>query len=141
MRHKHHTKTRIIVTWVIALVIAVGLFLPVYLTSENLNLGQLDLKRLSDATFIPAALLLGMAVLVLLARAGTFDIVGYSFAAIGARFRPRELRRYKDAYDYKVQAEERRRTKGGFILPFIIVGGILMVIAIVSNIVFVAQVS
>lgn len=140
MTHRNHSKTRVILTWIISLVIALGVGLPVYFTSPNLDLSKLDLTALSNASFFPAALLLGLAALNLLSRAGTFDIAAYSFAAIGARFRPRELRRYEDAYDYKVKADERRRSKGGYILPYLIVGEILMIIAIVSSIILKSQV-
>jgi len=129
MKFAHHSKKRVITTWIIASIISVVMTLSIFFTRPLYNWAAL-----SDATFIPSALLLGITVLMWIARAGTFDIASYSFASISARFRPRELRRYKDAYDYKVQADERRAKGGGYVLPFLSWGGLLLIVAVISSI-------
>lgn len=140
MFHKNFSKKRIIITWIVAVSIALAMGLPIYFTSPNLDLSQLDLTALSNASFFPASLLLGYVALNFVSRAGTFDTLAYSFTAIGARFRPRELRRYEDAYDYRTQAQERRRKKGSYYLPFLVVGALLLVVAITSTLVLMSQV-
>ncbi len=129
MKRPHHSKARIVTTWIIASVIALAMGLSIFLTRPNY-----DWAALSDASFIPSALLIGIALLTLIGRSGTFDTAAYSFAAIGQRFRPRELRRYDDAYDYKVQAEERRAKRGGYVLPYLAWGILLLILAIVAAI-------
>lgn len=91
-----------------------------------------DLRALSDATFIPSALLIATAILIIIARAGTFDTAAYSFVTMGQRIRPQEPKRYKDAFDYKQKADEKRAQKGGYVLPFFVVGGLLLIISIIT---------
>lgn len=128
MFHKNHSKKRIITTWIIATVISLAMSLSLFFTRPIYNWAAL-----SDATFIPSALLLGTAVLTIIGRTGVFDLVGYSFTAIGQRFRPREMRKYEDAYDYKVQADEKRAKSGGYILPFLVWGGLFLIISIIAT--------
>ena len=129
MKPSRHSKKRVITTWIIASTISLAMVISIFFTRPIYNWAAL-----SDATFIPSALLLGISALVWISRSGTFDTAAYSFVAIGARFKPREVRRYKDAYDYKVQADERRAKSGGYILPFLSWGGLLLIIAVISSI-------
>lgn len=122
------SKKSIITTWVVVSIINLVMSLAIFFTRPLQNWAAL-----SDATFIPSALMLGISALILISRAGTFDILSYSFVAISQRFRPREFKRYADAYDYKVQADERRAKKGGYILPYLVWGVVLLVIAIIAS--------
>jgi len=122
------SKKSIITAWVVVSIINLVMGLAIFFTRPLQNWAAL-----SDATFIPSALMLGISALILISRAGTFDILSYSFVAISQRFRPREFKRYADAYDYKVQADERRAKKGGYILPYLVWGVVLLVIAIIAS--------
>lgn len=135
MARVHHSKKQMIITWSIASVIALAMSLSIFFTRAHYNLAALI-----DASFIPGAFLLGVALLVLIARTGTYDLAAYSFIALGQRFRPRELRQYSDAYDYKVKADERRSKQGVYVLPFFIWSGALLLTALIANIIFMTSI-
>lgn len=135
MARIQHTKKSMILVWSFASAIALAMGLSIYFVQ-----GTYDLRALINATFIPGATLLGLAGLILISRTGNFDIMAYSFVAMGQRFRPREMRQYEDAVDYKAKAEERRSKKGGYILPYLIWGGALLITALIANIVFMTSI-
>ena len=60
MKRPHHSKARIVTTWIIASVIALAMGLSIFLTRPNY-----DWAALSDASFIPSALLIGQRIRVI----------------------------------------------------------------------------
>lgn len=114
-------KKRIIV-WVIAILIPVAVICPVYFCTGF---------GLSDSFLIPGLVYLAGCCLLFVARAGMFDTFRYQFANFLSTWKRNSPKRYEDLIQYKEIKEEKRRLNKPFYLPFLAIGLLLVVLAII----------
>ncbi|MFA6675711.1 MAG: DUF3899 domain-containing protein [Bacilli bacterium] len=102
------------------------LYIYVFYHSPSFNL-------MSDATFILAAIFLSVGGLLAVSHIGFFDTIGYGFAKMGnIFFRPLKMeKKYNDLIDYKEQKYEKRKDHGFYYLPFLLLGLLFLIAAIV----------
>lgn len=86
-----------------------------------------------DACFFTAALYLGIALLMLVARWGFFDPLAYGFSYLGNMiFHPRKIeKKYDDLVDYRDQKMAKRKEGGYFYISFLILGILFLVATLV----------
>ncbi|MCQ2798493.1 MAG: DUF3899 domain-containing protein [Bacilli bacterium] len=77
-----------------------------------------------------------MAGFILIGRTGLFDTVAFGFIVFGESFKKEVVRRYDSAYTYKKIRDEKRRANPPYLLPYWVLGGVSLGIAIVLTIVF-----
>ena len=121
MRINPETKKKII-TWSVLILLSLLSILLCYFVAK---------RGLSDCFIIPGAAYLIFAVLAFIERAGTFDIFVYQFQNLVNSFRKGSPKRYDNAGDYK-RAKKRLRDGSRFdYLPYLILGGIYLIVGIV----------
>lgn len=122
---------RLLVSFIIASVGCVGVFLLVFLLRRKFDFGGL-----SDAFFVSCAPALLLPLFLLAIRAGTFDVLNYGMYRLVESFRRVEIKRYDSAYDYKVARDEVRRRRPALYWPYFVVGGAFLIAAIVFFILY-----
>lgn len=128
MKERHR---RILIESIVTLLLCTGVFLLVLLLRK-----KFDIVGVCDAFFVASAPALLLPLFVYIARAGTFDVLRYSFYRLVESFRPGEGKRYDTAYDYKLAKQERREKKPVIYWPFFAVGGLFLLVAIILFIVY-----
>lgn len=85
-----------------------------------------------DATFIDAAVFLGVGGLMAMYHYGSFDLLGYGFVSIGNIFyRPLKVeKKYDDLIDYREKKAEKRKDHGYYFISFLFLGVLFLVAAI-----------
>jgi len=119
-----------IVAAAVGLCAAVGLIFALGITKAK---GVNEVMRiLSDAFFVPGAVLCGVGLLVIVSNGGFFDIFAYGFIAFASVFKKDvKKRKYKDYVEYKqAQRGEKRNIWFLFIvgLAFVVVAIIFLII-------------
>lgn len=130
---------KIILTYIISSVVAVGIVLLVcgisgVLTTEMEQ--QEVVRYVCDGFFVSACMFICFGTLRWSSREGTFDIVGYWFSSLRGRYINFEKDWKKsESYDeYRQRKQEKKKDK--IIAPYLIIGGVLAVVAIVFYLVY-----
>lgn len=120
-----------IVTAAVGLVAATALIFALGITEAQ---GVYEVMRiLSDAFFVPGAVLSGLGLLAVVSKGGFFDIFGYGFISFVAIFKKDvKKRKYKDYVEYK-QSKRESKFSVWFLL---IVGLAFIVVAVIFLVVF-----
>ena len=122
----------------IPLIVGVALNLIVFFPMFFAREGNVY-SKCSDAFFLSGALMIGYFLMVVVVRAGTFDVFNYSFYRLFESFRHQGMdKRYHDAGDYKIHKMEQRRQKKLVWIPYVAVFALDMVLAIAMLIAFFA---
>lgn len=133
---------KILISWGIAFLIGGGLFVLIFFI-KGADTGY-SLQLASDATFIPGAVILLFVALMAIGRYGTFDLMQYGMIKFWHYVRPN--RRKKDEpdakkgafgtpHDYIEYKTERRKQRPTYYLPYLVVGGILLILGIIFGLV------
>ena len=93
--------------------------------------GDYTFGGFSDALFIPGFSIISVILLVLVGRAGTFDVVSYGFLRLGESFKRTMTKSFEDAYQYAEFKKDQRLKRGIYVLPFFIIGGLLICLALI----------
>ena len=80
-----------------------------------------------DAFSVAGGLSILFGLLLLVASEGAFNIFGYSFSALRAD------RKYKDLYEYTVAKEKKQENQKKTFVPFIVVGFIFLIISYIFS--------
>ncbi len=121
-----------LVNWLVASLILTIILIAVLLIElipSNLN-RYIVFKALSDGFFAGSSTVVFVALLRLVGRSGFFDTAAFGFVVLGENLKRNATHKYKDAYDYKTQRQERRNINKPFLWPYWIVGGIGLAIAV-----------
>ena len=113
-----------IICWFVAVIAATAFILPMYYFTT---------WSLSNILLIPGALYLGYLALRWIARFGTFDVFAYQIRNWVSTFRQGTPKKYEDAYEYKQVMKEKRQDNKMTFIPWLIVGGVLMTLAIILS--------
>lgn len=119
-----------LITWGIVLLVAIAVFLLWLFIKADYSV-----RGFSDAFFLPGATVLGLLVLHLTTRGGVFDFAKYSFVRIGDFAKRSGKKSYADAYEYSENQRAKRERNPAYIWPFIIIGGLLIITAVILMIV------
>ena len=111
-----------IIAWAIAIVIPIVVILPVYFCTDF---------GLSNTLLIPGLVYLAGCALLFIGRSGTFDLFAYQFSNLLSSWRRGVTKKYEDLIQYKEVKEERRKLNKPSYLPFLAIGLILVVLAII----------
>lgn len=111
-----------IIAWAIAIVIPIVVILPVYFCTDF---------GLSNTLLIPGLVYLAGCALLFIGRSGTFDLFAYQFSNLLSSWRREVTKKYEDLIQYKEVKEERRKLNKPSYLPFLAIGLILVVLAII----------
>lgn len=115
-----------IVTWsVLLILIAVIVPLLYFLAKWNL----------SDCFLIPTVLYLAAAGLMFVVRMGTFDLFSFQFANWYNSWKKGIAKKYDDYPQYRQIKQEKRKNNSFYYLPYLVVGGICLILTIVFAIV------
>ncbi len=90
-------------------------------------------KMLSDATVIPAAVLLSISAFVYISSTGVLDIFGYGTSKLSLALTPKVTKKNKTYYEYKQEKTKTRNKKFGFIFH---IGLIFMVLSVIFSILY-----
>lgn len=114
---------------IVAGLLSLVIFLLVFFL---LNPQAMVYQRLSDAFFFSGGITLGFATLFWIAHSGTFDVLAYGFSTFMKGLSPTHFeKRYNDFYDYQQQKKEKRKESYFSFYPYLILGSVLIVLAIV----------
>ena len=91
------------------------------------------LKALSDATVIPAALILSFAALSFISRSGIFDIFGYSARYIASSLVPTRAPKIQSYHNYKMELSDNPKKHGASLF---LCGLVLLSISAISAILY-----
>lgn len=119
-----NVKSNLIVS-VILLVIGAAIFLGVFFGAPSPVL----YFTLSNSLLGGGATIAALGVLSFVTRSGIFDIVGYSVNTLITSFRKEENKKFHDAYHYKEYKKKRRSLSKMIIFPYLIIGGIELLLA------------
>jgi hypothetical protein len=125
-RVSNTTKEQRLWTW-----IGVALFSIIFFAIILFLNGDYSFNGFSDALFIPGFTLIAVILFMLVGRAGTFDIVSYGFVRLGESFRKSHTKSFEDAYQYSEYKKEQRIKRGVYALPFLIIGGLFVILALI----------
>lgn len=122
-------KKELLINSIVALVAGAVIFLLVFFLYGSDNHIY---ARLSNSFFIPGVCLVGMSLMVLIVRRGTFDLMNYGIMSFFNSFRSQEQydRRFVDFNSYRESKEQKRKYTSFNLLPYLILGAILLVIAL-----------
>jgi|GEM_PF-4131761 len=123
---------QILLNWIISSLLLTVFFTAVFLVQAiPSSFDQyIVLRGLSDGFFAAAAVeLLGTA-LILIGRSGIFDTAAFGFVVLGENLKKDATHKYKDAYDYKTQTQEKRNQHKPFLLPYVILGSSSLILAV-----------
>lgn len=116
-----------LITWISLAIVSIGGFCLIFFLRA-----RYDIVGYIDGIFPMGCLILAIAAFIFLGREGTFDILGYAF---GSFFRSLNGRysetKYKDFNEYKDVHEANRKVKKAYYLPYLIVGGGLLLVSII----------
>ena len=128
-----------ILTYLISLVVAVGIVLLVcgisgVLTTEMEQ--QEVVRYVCDGFFVSACLFICFGALKWSTREGTFDSIGYWMSSLRNRYFnfERDWKKKESYAEYRKRKQEKK--KDSAIAPYLIIGGILAVVAIVLYLVY-----
>ena len=85
----------------------------------------------SDACFVTGALELGIAGLLFIGRAGTFDVLAYGFKRLIDQFTHHDDPEYKTAGDYSLAKKEKRKSVRFPYWVYLALAGIFLLLALV----------
>ena len=122
-----------LVNWLVSsliLTIILGAVLLIELIPSNLS-QYIVLKALSDGFFAGSSTVVFVALLRLVGRSGFFDTAAFGFVVLGENLKRNATHKYKDAYDYKTQRQEKRNVNKPFLWPYWIIGGVGLIIAVI----------
>jgi hypothetical protein len=108
----------------VSFIVAVGLFCLVFFWKQDFSY-----NGWSNAFVVPGTVLLMVAGLAFVTRAGGFDILTYSFMQIGSTFRREPKPSFHSLYDYSEYKKEKRKAKPYAFWPAIGIGTICFVLA------------
>lgn len=94
-----------------------------------------SLWGLSDAFFFSGAVALGLNLLGLISRAGTFDMISYTFVKLIDSFRKNKTASHDSAYEYSEAKKARRKEKRTDWLPGVLVPLLMLVVAVILTLV------
>lgn len=90
--------------------------------------------RLGNAFFISGAVILGVALLVLIAKDGTFDFLSYGVAAFARGIRPtRYENKFDDFESYREYKRGRRSWSFLYVVPYLAIGIVFVVLGVVFS--------
>ncbi len=115
-----------LVTFGIGLILFLGVLIAkgIFIQRDKLEI----FKILSDASFVPAAVIGGIGVIVFVDNNGAFDIIVYGIKLLFISLsRDVSKRKYKTYYDYTVAKHEKSNPYGFLLL----VGGFFLLLAII----------
>ena len=115
-----------LVRWIGLIVFSVALGALVLILSQDYSLWGF-----SNATFIPGATVLGMALLRFVVQAGMFDLVAYSFNRVRHGTKRNELTEYPTAGDYLENRKVQRLKKDRYYIPDLVVSGVLIITSLI----------
>lgn len=125
---------RNLIPLIVGLALNIAVFFPMFFA----RVGNAYAKC-SDAFFVCGAVIFGYFALSLIVRAGTFDVFNYSFYRLFESFRHQGMeKRYHDAGDYKIYKMEQRRKRKVVWIPYVVLFGLDMVLAVSFLIAFFA---
>jgi hypothetical protein len=87
-----------------------------------LSQGRFDAIGYSDALFIPGVFTIGIAILRLISRTGTYDVSGYGLSTLTNFFKPDDKRPYRSMNDYREKKLIQRQSRRYNPLPSIVIG-------------------
>jgi len=119
----HHT-----VEYIVMSIISIILFLVIV----GLN-GFNNFKAYADASTSVAVINLCFSGLAYVTREGTFDSLGYGFSRLFVTLFTGHYK-HKDLYEFRLAQEDRRRKSKYTWAPYLLLGLILLVVAIIVNI-------
>ncbi|MBQ4272721.1 MAG: DUF3899 domain-containing protein [Clostridia bacterium] len=95
--------------------------------------GELLLKDLCNAFFVPGAVVLGIGLLIWTANGGTFDMIAFGVIKLFDLLK-RDMTKvkYKTFYDYRQAQQDKKRS----FTAYLIIGAVLMVIAVIFLILY-----
>lgn len=111
--------------WIAAILIPVVVILPVYFCTG---------RYASDCCAVIGVIYLAGLGLMFVGRQGTFDIFGYQFSNLIYSFKKNSPKKYRDVMHYKEVKQEYRMTHKLIWLPFLAVGVVLIVLAVIFSI-------
>ena len=76
-----------------------------------------------DALSAAGGVTIFFGLLLWVASAGAFDMVGYGFSTFGGN------RKYRDLYDYTVKKKEKRDRQGPTFMPYVVTGVVFMLVS------------
>ena len=120
-----------IVHCVIASVLSIGLFCLVFFLRQDFSF-----KGWSDAFFVSGAVMVAFGGLSFIASRGLFDMMGYGMYRVVGAFKFKGELRYQHAIDFKEARLEKRRKNPFFFQIYLIIGGVLILLAILFSILF-----
>lgn len=128
-----------IISYVVAVVVSVGLILLVCGTKGVLTshlTQQETIKYVCDGFFVAAVVLLGMGGLTWASGQGTFDGLGYTFSLWKEKFtnHKKDWHKREDFQEYKERKAEKKKNRK--INHFLVMGGVLMIVAAILMIVY-----
>lgn len=123
-------KKRMIAGWVIAALSAIATFCLVFFLRKIYTI-----TGACDAFFFAGVIDIAILLFMIIERSGAFDVFNFQFYRFFESFRPDGLKKWDTAYDYKEErAGKRKRTKL-FYLPYLVIGGVFLLVSIVLLIV------
>ncbi|MEG1565793.1 MAG: DUF3899 domain-containing protein [Bacilli bacterium] len=87
--------------------------------------------RICNCFFFVGSLVFAMLGLAFVNRTGIFDVVGYSFNSLFMSFKHDAPKKFQDAYHYKEYKKKKRSFNPLPYLPYLLLGGISLIIALV----------
>lgn len=130
---------RLIISYVVAVVVAVGLILVVCGSNGVLTKStsqQETVKYVCDGFFASAVVLLGLGGLTWASGQGTFDGLGYTFSLWKERFinHKRDWHKKEDFQEYKERKAEKKKNRQ--LNHYLVMGGVLMIVAAILMVVY-----
>ncbi len=103
---------------------AVALALNIIIALAVLSVRGFDLKiYYVDALSAAGAVSVFFGLLLWVAAAGAFDMIGYGFSVLGGK------RKYRDLYEYTVGKKEKRSRRNMTYMPYIVTGVVFLMIS------------
>ncbi|MFA6620695.1 MAG: DUF3899 domain-containing protein [Bacilli bacterium] len=126
---------RRLLTWLSAFLIGGSIFCLVFFLRSDWTF-----RGASDGCFVSAAVLLSGVALMGVTRLGTFDILAYSFYRLFESFRAGNVKKFDTFYDYRNAKIESRHHSHPAYWPFLIIGILGFVLALVFTFLFNQQI-
>jgi hypothetical protein len=98
-----------------------------------LSQGRFDAIGYSDAFFIPGVFTIGIAILRLISRTGTYDVSGYGVSTLTNFFKPDDKRPYRSMNDYREKKLMQRKSTRYHPLPSIVIGLVFIALSFVFS--------
>lgn len=123
-----------LVLWIIVSLVGVGFFSLVLFTR-----GNFAVQGYMDACFYPGMILLLVMGLIFVADTGFFDLPSYGLSSIFFHLFNTDqdkVFKYRDLAQYKKEKRDQRQYHRPYFLPFLVVGGLFIIAALVLYIIF-----